>query len=117
MGVFTHRHVNVEWELWQQHKDHPNPDLRRVYESYAEVPQYRYEVRRWVSVVSFLAAVSLVVWAGIAVGVYAARHDCEQTAEQMGLEEDFGIWSGCMVPTGDGEWRDIDDVRVDGGDL
>lgn len=67
-------------------------------------------------VITLCAAIVGTVVGGIGiVAVQAERHTCEDKAGQMGLEEDYGFFSGCMVSTSEG-WRDIEDVRVNGGE-
>jgi hypothetical protein len=37
---------------------------------------------------------------------------CRETANQMGLEYDYGFWSDCQVNV-DGQWVPLDNYRID----
>ena len=61
-----------------------------------------------------VVAVLTLIISGLAFASLAYdRTKCRERAEQMDVEWDHGIWSGCMVRNSDGQWRDINDVRVD----
>jgi hypothetical protein len=47
-----------------------------------------------------------------------SAHTCDQRADQMGLQHDYGFWTECMVRLNDDDpWVPLDGVRVQAGQL
>lgn len=49
---------------------------------------------------------------GIVSGLnYVASRECSATAEQMAVEQQYGLWKGCLFKV-NGRWYPSDSVRV-----
>ena len=57
-----------------------------------------------IAILSFLLPILILVYAG-------GRYSCNKKSEIMGIESNFGIFTGCMVKI-DGRWQPFNDYNT-----
>ena len=72
--------------------------------------KYELEVAWFVSV--FVLTFELVVAMAVVPVYLGASYSCSQVAEKLGVEHDYGFFTGCFVKDENGRWYEYNQQRI-----
>lgn len=73
----------------------------------------------WGLLVAFILAMALLFGAIIGITYPLSSYSCTRTADAMGLEHQYGLWTDCLVKTPGGRWMSLERyqaIAVDNAD-